>query len=76
MQPSMYRPSHHQCKVRLPELTTLLPRLLVVDVEKICLVEASMPRYSALNYVWGRAKVFMRFARTFPRFAKQERLRG
>jgi len=44
---------HDQCRVSYD-----LPPLLVIDVESMCLVEASSPRYFALSYVWGTAEVF------------------
>ncbi len=56
---------HDQCRAQLPDLTSLLPRLLVIDVANMCLAEVPMPRYFALSYVWGPTKVFMTLESNF-----------
>ncbi|KAK3377218.1 heterokaryon incompatibility protein [Lasiosphaeria ovina] len=57
---------HDRCKAQLSAVATLLPRLLVIDVKEMRLAEASTPRYFALSYVWGPAKVFMTMRSEFP----------
>ncbi|KAI1124103.1 heterokaryon incompatibility protein [Nemania abortiva] len=56
---------HARCNTLVAGENRSISRLLVIDVESMCLVEAEEPRYFALSYVWGTAKVLMTLKENF-----------
>ncbi|RYP59342.1 hypothetical protein DL769_008580 [Monosporascus sp. CRB-8-3] len=56
---------HDWCNLLPNGAVRSISRLLLIDVESMCLVEAAAPRYFALSYVWGAAKVLMTLKSNF-----------